>query len=921
MKAREPRGRADEIARLRSTLVDARAGRSGALVLVGAPGTGKSALLRDTHAHAGGLLRLSATGVGTESDLPYAGLQQLLLPVADRAAALPEEYGPLLRQMLDSGRVAETDRFTLSMAVLTLLRLLASATPVVAFVDDSHLLDAASLEVLTVLARQLRRDDPVALVCAARDTQRKPVLPGVPTVVLTALPRSAMAKVLDDCAPVAPTDTVRAELLRAARGNPGAAHSIVHGLASEQLTGQEPLPSPLPLGPDLIAEYLQRVRDLPESTLQLLLLAAADPQLPVDTLVQATNEGTGARNDLLPAEERGIVEVGNGRVTFTDLLLRDAFYQDASLHRRRTAHARLARTLDTSRDGDPGCRAWHRAVAARGPAPEVATELVARVDTMREHQGYQATSAALERAAELTPQSLLRCCRLSTAAHNAWLAGQPHRAHYLMERNRPHATHDQSRGVVELILGHISLRSENASDTCIALREAGETLAPHDRHLALRAMIRSAEAASLAGDRRRHGEAAGRVSALIEDDDPPAVLAGAAYILGADAVFNGRYDAAVRPLRRAMALAREVDGPIELIWGSICALLLGDDPNAHTLATRAVERARDCGAHALIPQALEFLVYAEFWTGWHTSALGHCLTGLRLSRETGQTNGVTHLTAALAMLAAIQGDERTCQVRARNASERGTRNSLGLPVALSTWALAFLDLSKGAAASAVHRLRTLPRCGPGQRHWAVQMLTVPHFVEAAVRNEQPEWASAPLAQYERWVTSTGSANGMALLARCRALLTSGQHARDHFEEALRRHGSGGSNGIEHARTHLLYGAALRRQRSPSQAAEHLNRALEVFAHLDARMLATHARTELRAIGDTKSEVDRARVPALSAQQEQIVRLVAEGATNREAAAQLHISTRTVEHHLRTVFNRFNVRSRVELSRLVLRDRR
>ncbi|WP_246438080.1 helix-turn-helix transcriptional regulator [Lipingzhangella halophila] len=911
------RGRTDEMGRATSVLAGARSGQSGALVLIGAPGTGKSTLLSTGYEEATGHLRLFAAGVRTESDLSYAGLQQMLLPVADRAGELPQERGALLRQMLDTGRVAETDRFALSVAVLELVLHLSRAAPVAAFVDDAHLLDAPSLEILTFVARRLRHDDPIALLCAARDAHRKPVLPGVPALVLGPLPKSEMADLVSDAAPVEPTDTVCAELLRAARGNPGAARSVLDELSAAQLTGQEPLPSPLPLGRDLIEEYLERVHDLPEPTLQLLLLAAADSELPVDTLVRAMKDTDGSVLDLEPAEERGIVRVRDGRVAFPDLLLRDAYYQDTPLHRLRAAHSRLAETLDGQ--GDPSRCAWHRATAARGPDTRLAAELMSRVDAMRESHGYEASSAALERAAELTPLSWLRCCRLSSAAHHAWLAGQPHRARSLLDRNRPHTVAGHPRGVLELILGHISLRSDNAIDTHLALREAAETLEPHDRPNALRAMIRSAEAASLAGDRRRHHEAAQRVADLSETDDPPAMLAGAAYIIGSDAVFRGDYEAAIGPLRRAVALAEQNDEPTELIWASICALLLGDEPRAHTLATRAVEQARARGAHALIPQALEFLVYAEFWTGRHASAIGHCLTGLRLSRETGQTNGVTHLTAALSMLSAIQGDEETCKERARDATEQGTRNSLGLPVALSTWALAFLDLSKGAAGPAVHRLRNLSRCGPGQSHWAVQMLTIPHFVEAAVLNEQPARAAAPLAQYERWATSTGSPNGLALLARCRALLASGEEARDRFEEALRLHQSGGHNGIEYARTHLLYGAALRRQRSPSTAVEHLHCALEVFEHLDAKMLATRARAELRATGETKRAEDRTGVSSLSAQQEQIAMLVAEGATNREVAAKLYISPRTVEHHLRNIFYRLDVRSRVELSRLISRD--
>jgi DNA-binding CsgD family transcriptional regulator len=136
---------------------------------------------------------------------------------------------------------------------------------------------------------------------------------------------------------------------------------------------------------------------------------------------------------------------------------------------------------------------------------------------------------------------------------------------------------------------------------------------------------------------------------------------------------------------------------------------------------------------------------------------------------------------------------------------------------------------------------------------------------------------------------------------------------ERFTEALRLH-DGRDLEFERARTQLLYGRALRRRRRPAMAREHLQEALEVFDALTARGWATQARAELRAAGGVSGP--QTRLPELTPQQSEIAQLVASGATNREIAAKLFLSPRTIDHHLRNIFARLGVRSRVELSRLV-----
>ncbi|GAB3465177.1 LuxR family transcriptional regulator [Streptomonospora sediminis] len=915
---------------LTDALDGARAGRGAALLICGGPGIGKTALLdhaceaartpaaghsRPPQDAVGlqGAMVLSAAGTEPESALDFAGLQRLLRPVADRIAGLPAQQAAAIGQALETGRVAESDRFPLSLGVLQLLCLLGHTAPLLVCIDDAHLMDAASLDALAFAARRLGTD-PVAMVFAARTDSPKPVVPGIPTAVLGPLSEPAISDTLGDAVPGGIAAGVRAELVRAAHGNPLAARGFAAALSRDQLSGSGPLPRSLPLPEGLRRAYAPRLEALPEPTRRLLLLAAADADCGIDLLVSAADRPGLTVGGLEPAESAGLVRVDGARLLFTDPLLRAAVYQAAPVVSRRAAHARLARVLDPRHD--PSRYARHRAAAAQGPDSELAAELAAAADTAKELNGHSVASAALEQAAELTPIPRLRACRLSTAAQDAWLAGLPERAAELLDRAEPDAGSPRQAGVLELIRGHIQLRGGNALDTADALLATAERLVPHDRELAVRSLMRAADAASLAGDPVRHAAAARRLAPLARDNDPPGMRLAFAFMEGCALSFAGDYTAAAGPLRRATDLAEEIDSPAELIWASIAGLRLGDAPLVHALSTRAVSAARRRGALAVVPQALEFLVYSEFWSGRFPSGIGNCMTGLRMARETAQPNCATHHLAALSLLAAIQGDAETCHERARAVAERSSENSLGLPTALSSWALSLLDLAQGDAHAAYSRLRVLNHAGPGYGHPAMRLQTAPVFVEACVRTGEYERAAIALGPYESWANATGALGPLAVAARCRGLLAGAEDARDHFEEALRLHRACGDDDVERARTALLYGTTLRRNRFPGRAREHLREALETFEWIGARLWVEQARAELRAIGDPEPAADPDREHrGLTSQQHQIALLVAEGATNREVAAHMFISPRTVEHHLRGIFRKLNIRSRVDLARM------
>ncbi|MGW3290126.1 LuxR C-terminal-related transcriptional regulator [Streptomyces sp. NPDC001002] len=478
---------------------------------------------------------------------------------------------------------------------------------------------------------------------------------------------------------------------------------------------------------------------------------------------------------------------------------------------------------------------------------------------------------------------------------------------------------------------------------------------PHHSDSAVHLLARATEAAVYTGDLRRSREAvrvAGRLGV-----GPPGALGGLA------AAVDGRYEDARELLRVAAGhsepggdpallghggpgadltlpehgsradiplpvhgsrpdLTLPVHGPgadpTLLVHAGIAALMLGDHTLAATATVRAVSSARARGATATVAQALEFRAYADFWSGRPHAGAATALDALRQAYATGQDNGACHLQAALAMFAALTGDEDTCRERAAAARSYALTHGLGLPAALAQWALAYLDLAAGRFAGAAARLRALAGFGPGHGHRAIRHLATPHYVEAAVRSGDTRVARAAHADYDRWASAVRSPDDLALSARCRALLAPGAEAVEHYRAALDLHAHG-TRDFERARTELLFGGALRRLRRRTEARDRLHSALEAFDAFGAPHCAAQARAELRALGAPATPAHTAALDPtarLTAQQLLIARMAADGATNREIAARLALSPRTIDHHLRGVFTRLGIRSRIDLVRLL-----
>ena len=316
------------------------------------------------------------------------------------------------------------------------------------------------------------------------------------------------------------------------------------------------------------------------------------------------------------------------------------------------------------------------------------------------------------------------------------------------------------------------------------------------------------------------------------------------------------------------------------------------------------------GALSVVTQLLPRLATTEFWAGRWPSAAANAKEGLQLSREIGQHDLVAQQLAILALIAAVRGSEDECRSLAAESRELASARGLGIVAEIAHWALALLELGLGRPDEALRRCREISTT-------LVVFWGALDRIEAAIRTDERETALVYLAVFEQWAESSGAAWTRAVVLHCRALLSEDEsEAGRLFLEALDAH-AGAGRPFELARSELAFGEFLRRARRRVEAREHLRAALDGFEGLGATLWAEKARVELRASGQTARKRDPSTRAELTEQELQIAGFVAEGLTNREVAAQLFLSPRTIDFHLRNVYRKLGISSRTALARLDL----
>ncbi len=893
-------GRTDEEKQLDALIERGRKGESGVLVLRGEAGIGKTALLDYAIRHADGFYVLRALGVESEAEIAFAGLQQLLHPVAHAFAEIPRHQARALATALgiEDGPVPE--RLVVSAATLSVLASAAEDRPVLCVVDDAHWLDHASADTLTFVARRLHAEG-IAMLFAVRDPERAVFFaPGIAELRLAGLAPVAARTLLDRRAPGLSALTAEG-IVALTNGNPLALLEVPRALTEAQRAGRAPLGEPLPVGAEIERAYGERVRALSEQARNaLLLVAAGDPGDP-DGLSQALTNASIGRPALAESEDAGLLMPE--RLEFCHPLARSAVYQLATPGNRRAAHTALAAATRAS-----DRQAWQLSAAVEGPDESVASALEAAAATARSRGGVAAEAKALERAAHLTADDEVRARRLLKAALAAEAAGWFERAEGYLN-DAAELTRDPELRVQVVARRSYLLADRGELDRAFALAiDAAEHAAPRDAALvlalgALMALTHSLDIDAAAATADRAWRLAG--SAAHADLN---VCENVARTL----ILTGRVGEAAALVRSSAGRADA--GTVIAVNFGTDFLYLEDYSRAAEMLERSVEVARATEALGVLSYALDQLSKLETRLANLTRAYALELESLQLTEPLG--NDVA-LAASLAWLAQVEAILGRAEARSHGelALKIGERMNDAYNVVRARGALGLDALARGDATDALVWLQpAVAKTRDGRVGHPNFFRLDADLIEALVRVGRTAEAEAELAKLEKQAGSTGSVWAHAAAARCRALLTRDPDVQPAFELALESQEREPSV-FERARTELCYGERLRRAGQRKLAREQLRSAVATFDDLGARPWAERARNDLRATGEHVHRRDPTAAERLTPQEFQIALLVAEGLTNRDVGARLFLSPKTIEFHLSRVFRKLDVRSRGELIRL------
>jgi DNA-binding CsgD family transcriptional regulator len=905
VSARRLLGRYRECAALDQLVASVRAGPSRALVLRGDAGVGKTALLEYLVQHASGCGIARAVGVESEMELAYAGLQQLCAPFLDRLERLPGPQRDALGTAFGLRDGDAPDRFLVGLAVLSLLSDIAEQRPRICVVDDAQWLDAASAQALAFVARRLGAES-VGLVFAAREPGGDGHLEGLPELTVGGLDDHAARELLATVV-AGPLDArMRDRIVAETRGNPLALLELPRGRTPAELAGGFGLPDGPPMPGRIEQSFRERLVPLPPLTRLLLLLAAAEPVGdPVLVWRAAAELGIGPA-DAAPAAGAGLVDFG-AQVRLGHPLVRSAVYGAAAPEERQRVHRALAEATDA--DIDPDRRAWHRAQAAAGLDEEVATELERSAGRARARGGLAAGAAFHERAVELTPDPRRRAQRALLAAQGKHQAGAPDAALRLLAMAQAGPLDDLERARAQLLHAQITFATTRGRDAPPLLLEAARRLEPLDATLARETYL-EAFAAALSADRLvRGGDASEIATAVLAAGWERSTRANDLLLDGLALLTREGYVAAVPALKVALRAFR--DEPLseedELRWLWLAcriARALADDGAWDELTARHLELARRAGAFSALPVALTDRVLVELFSG----RIGVALSLAAESDAVIEATGSHVMLRTSIVLANWRGRDAEAVALIEARRQDVLRRGEGLWLAANDWGSAIRYNGLGRYEDA---LALAEQAAESARGLGPSILLLAELIEAAMRSGQATRAAGPLAQLAEIAHAAGTDWALGTHARAAAMLAEGEAAERLYREAIER--------LSHvktcatlARTHLLYGEWLRRQHRRVDAREHLRVAYAMLSDMGMEAFSERAHRELQATGETVRKRTVATLDELTPQEVQVARLAVGGQTNPEIAAQLFLSPRTVEWHLRKVFGKLGASSRKEL---------
>jgi DNA-binding CsgD family transcriptional regulator len=911
-------GREEPLRQVRMA-VDSIARQGRALVIVGDPGVGKTALLEAAAGDASrrGLTMLSVRGTEEEAHLRFAALHRLLAPVLDLTAGLPARHrAALLRAFgLADGELAP-DPFFVALAALELIADAAAGSPVVLTVDDLHWVDGASRDAIGFLGRRIEAE-PAVLLLAARPAAAGLLAgdPGLAVLRLDGLDPAASRALLREHHPrLSPLDERR--VLDAAAGNPLALLELPlalsrSGRASPAGTGRprnlHPAAGSMPLTARLERSFADRVHELDPADRTVLLVAALqDSDFLTETFAAAAELTGDSRASVAidAAAAAGLLSVTGDSFRFRHPLVRSAIAQVAPPARRAEVHRAFARTLSA----DPDRATWHRSLAADGPDEELAAALDAGADRAAAHGAPDLAETWLERAAELSLDDRRRGRRLLRAAELAFELGRHESVSELMARARNLELDPPDYARLAGLEGAFDdgVPGDEANITRLVAaagraRDGGEPeLAAYLLLGAAMPCYWGAASEPLIARVRAAADGLG-----LPEADPRVMMLGALTApFERGALITAQLAEWIRQATPDPALASALGR---------AGFVVGDFDSGLAFASRAGEGLRQRGLVALLTQALVLRTFSALYLGrWDVTQVASD-EAYRFAVETRQPVWAACAQLGLANVAGLRGDYD----RARTLAAEVERTAL---TAGNRALLSGVQLSRGFAALGADRPEEAftefsrmmdpddqayqsPQCA-----WAAD-----YYAEAAALSGRSGRAVAVLEQLEDLTSATTAPGVRRAMALAGAFLSDEE---DHLE--LARELAPGAPPWYRARLDCACGSWLLGRQRIAEARPMLRSAHAVFDAMGATAWAGRASRELTGSGQRAEPQARYAWARLSPQELQIAQLATEGLSNREIGARLYLSHRTVGSHLNRIYPKLGVHSRGEL-RAVLAD--
>jgi DNA-binding CsgD family transcriptional regulator len=899
-------GRETECALLDEFASDVHRGESRSLLLRGEAGIGKSALLEYLLATASHLTVVRAVGVQSDMELAYASLHQLCGPLLDRLSQLPPPQRQAMEIVFGVSAGEAPDRFVVGLAVLSLFSDAADQRPLLCVIDDAQWLDRASALTLAFVARRLLAE-PVGILFAAREAAED--LRHVPELEVHGVRNGVARALLSSAVPFRLDERVRDRIVAETRGNPLALLELPRGLTARELAGGFGLVEAQGLAGRIEESFVRRIERLSDDARRLLLVAAAEP-VGDALLLLAASERLGIAVSAVNGETDGLLALEE-RVTFRHPLVRSAVYRTATREQRRDVHLALAEATDRSLD--PDRRAWHLATAAAGPDESVAAELEQSATRAQARGGLAAAAAFLHRSVALSGDPDHRVRRAVAAARASLHAGMYEGALELLALVEAAAPDELQMAHVELLKGQIAFASSMGAAAPPLLLKAAQRLERLDPELARETYLDAWGAAMFAGGLASTGSLVDVSRAAKSAPGPTGPLRSSDLLLdGLTTLFTEGFAAAAPLLRRTTAAFADPSSPGQenFRWGWLTTNppnLVWDEDSWHAISARNLDEARDAGALARLPIDLADWGIFCAWCG----DFGAAAVAIAEAEAIQKATGTDIAPYAQMVLSALRGQSDALPLiesTIRDAEKRGQ----GLSIQWAEWTSAILFNGLGRYDDALAAAQRAAAETPQLQHswWASTEL-----IEAAVRTARPDLAAGAL---ERVMAATAPAEtewGRGMRARCRALLSEGEHAERLYREAIERLATIRRR-PELARAHLLYGEWLRRENRRREARLQLRAAHDQFASIGMEGFGERARGELLATGEKVRKRTAATRDVLTAQEQQIARLAREGLSNPDIGARLFLSPRTVEWHLHNAFNKLGIHSRRELTHVL-----